>query len=478
MAFTIPPQEELRDRYLRALAAELPDLRASEGTLPYVEAGVISGLVRDGHAHQASVGNNVTPVNADDDGVLLWGTAKGITRKTASVSRKASALEVRGTVGTVVAAGDLLTHRSQLTYQLTEGATVGADGTVKVSIESVSTGASTRLSKGETLRFTSAPAGIDQAARLVLDIDEGGDDLEPIGQWRDRILLRMRESAQGGNRGDYEEWAREIVSVAAAYIYKAKPGLGWVSVAVLGDGSGASRIVSSGIRDEVYASLTTDRPITDRVRVMETIERKVAIDVQMTAFPGYDFDWDSSSGFEVSAWNASTRTLTFASDLPNTLSVGDLLTIVPVLAATVTDGRPCRVSAISSATAVIVAPVGDFAEPVDFTPIAGDPIYASSETARAARTAILDGYTVCSTDAEVYVAGVNQLGPANPNGAYGDWASDITRGGIEAAARSGGRAATVIVVSPATDEAAEEFAFPDDDTVELLTPGRVIVRPA
>jgi uncharacterized phage protein gp47/JayE len=474
--FAIPSPDELRDRALRGLNAELPELRTGEGTLPRAEVSTYARITADNHIRISQLDLDATPDTATEAGLERWAIVLGVARKSATGARKADALEIRGTNGSVVPVDTQLTHGSGLVYKVTAAVTIPAAGVTTADIEAVSTGASTRLNAGEALRFTTPPAGIELAARLVLNLDEGGDDIEPIGAWRARVVQKFRDGSNGGRVSDYE--ANTLAAsdaVRSAYPYANKPSARIVSIAALKDGTGTARVLSAAERDAIDEYLTdpSRKPITDEIVVMTTPTQVVHVDVRISVLDSAAFDWDDSAGYTVTSWNATTRELVISPSLPGELAVGHLVTIKSASPGTSgSDGYPAQVSALIPPATCVLAPYGGRAQPLSWTPSPGDNVYASSVTALKVRTNILDGYEV----GDAFTDGLNTLGPANPDHAYGDWESDVIKAKLQAAAFVVPGVSNASVAAPAFDVSAEEFAFPDDDQVELLIPGEVVVR--
>lgn len=483
--FDTPSVEELRDRGLRALNAELPEQRTGPGTLARAEMSAFARLVADNHQHIGALDIDVNPRTASERGLLLWSTVLDVPRRGATGARKALALELRGEPGAVIPMGAELLHPSGLRYRTTTAATIA--GAVAVTdIAAIDTGPKTRLSAGAALRLIAPPVGVDQAARLVRDLDEGGFDQEPIGLWRQRIVQRWTQGAQGGNRSDYEQWVLaadtpflDIVPQAdSAYVYPHKPTLGSVGLVGLRLGVGTSRVLSGLEGAAIRLYVGERRPITDIVSMMTVRTRAVHVELMLRTLPRAAAPWnDGDSVYTVASYDGASRQLTIAPALPPTLGVGHRLVIASASPdSSGADGHPAVVSALIDTTTVVLAPYGNRSAPLAWAPAAGDRIYAQSEATERARQAVLDGYTLgCGVDAET-VPGINQLGPANPGHRYGDWLSDVTRDRLAAAALSVAGITSAEVITPISDVLAREFAFPDDLDVELLIPGQVIVR--
>jgi hypothetical protein len=73
---------------------------------------------------------------------------------------------------------------------------------------------------------------------------------------------------------------------------------------------------------------------------------------------------------------------------------------------------------------------------------------------------------------------LEQLGPANPEFEFGEWLSDMRAADIAQLARTptGIDDATATLSTANEIELAVEFDFPDDDQVEVLLVGQLVVR--
>ena len=466
MAFDKPTYDELLELYLLGLKANLPGVRSGVGSLARLEGVVFSESLRWLFDYFSVIEQNVTPLNANDDGVTFWGGATQLDRKGATGARKANALQVRGTVAASLPIGQALLSRGGLQYQNTSSTVIPASGVSNVDVEAISTGASTRLDAGEPLTFTSPPVGIDQSATLILSLDEGGTDQETIGAWRERILVIWAEKRQGGNLADYEQWALALSFVDNAYVYANKPSPGFVSIGALKDGTGSARELTPAQKTDLEIALQALRPVSDTVVVLDTPATPVHGTVLIVPLPGSTFDFvDPIGGLTVASYDSATRIVTTNETLPSDMSPGHTLTIEsqdPDVSGA--NGQPVQVAAITGGTTFVINPIG-IGEPLNFTPVASDPIWAGNKA------------TIESWDAVSEY--VNGFGPANPGSIYGDWDSDIRESAISAIVdQVDGVASAVATAVGAVSNRVDaiEFPFPDDDTVELLVAGQWIFK--
>ena len=111
--------------------------------------------------------------------------------------------------------------------------------------------------------YIAAQAFTDTAERPSLDRDVyclglpvvPGEDTEAL---RARILAKKRRPPAGGNKYDYEDWARQVPGVADAHCVRAAQGAGTVDVVVLA--AGDNEVPSVDLLNAVYAYIDDLRP--------------------------------------------------------------------------------------------------------------------------------------------------------------------------------------------------------------------------
>lgn len=402
------------------------------------------------------------------DMLARWGAIKQTARKGATAARGTNAGRVTGTAASTVALGATLTHASTgQTFELAEAVTIPAAGYFDADIVSISTGSAARLSVGEVLTIDDIGSypGIDEKVTLVADLDEGGEDQEQDGPYRTRILDRFANPPLGGAQNDYVQAALEVDGIAAAYCYPNRKGLGSVDLAVLHDGTGSERVPTSGERATVLDKILNGtsgvwqgKPVgADLDRILEVVA--VEVDIEVAILPNgeqaYEFDWNDSTPLVVAAWTAGTRTLQFTTDRPDSMEAGGTIVLAPV--AGDGTGELYTIESLSSTDAVVleVAP--------DPAPVATDVVYAGGPLTDPVRDALL--------------AHVDALGTANPDAdPYGSWEANVRQEAVEDVSRAVTGVKTAEAVAPAATFEPEDPEYPDDATIELAVPGRVIVR--
>ena len=512
MPFKIPSLDESRD-FIVALGKALfsgldfGSRRSYHGRRSTYLAGAVTQL----HAHVDSVARDAHPLTAGDGKPINdWCDTVGVVIKVATPARKAAAGRVRGSATSTASIGDLLRHEeSGLMFELASNVTIPGiisdpdsfvDANIVASEANGSVGSVTRLKAGEVLNFISPPAGIQTPVVLQKDLDEDGFDAEQFGSKRARMLATFSQSPSGGNQSDFAKWVvASLNTVATGYAFPNRAGKGSIDVVGFYNGTGTARSLTPTDRDTVKAYIQTQAPFQisgtgGPLRVLETIAdpQDIEIVLEHNGQAAFAKDWDDTGPPTVASWNSTTRALQFSAALPASLRAGHRLVLAEVASAQ--DGTEFRIESISASDTVIL----ETAPTVN--PVATDKIYSGGALVTPVRDAIvahLNGEIVyagrgltpipASVAASTGISIVNLdilaegIGPANPAGVYNNangpsWSGDIIRAVLFKIAtyRAGVRNATV--VSPASDYAAEDDAFPNDDQIHYVTPGAVVVR--
>jgi hypothetical protein len=457
MGFTIPSLDEAHG-FGRALGRALLPLRdwSPLGLLGKL-ARWFAGVSTDLHAHIDAVRDDLLPDTASETALDRWGRIRGVTRKGATPARKSDALRVHGANGTALTIGLELTSAAGLRFQVNENETIPSQEFVDVDVVGIDTGSQTRLPAGETLTFTSPPAGVEEEAQLVLDLDEDGVDAEEDGAYRTRVLEKFSTPPLGGAAADYEQWATEVTGIESAYAYPLRQGLGSVDLAALHTGSGSARLLVSGELAELDAYVQEKKPVGVTLRTLTVNATSADIDVRIrpNGEAQYEFDWDDSTPLVVGSWTAGTRTLAFTTARPDTMQAGDRLTIKP--AAGGGDGVQHVIESLSSTNAVVLE-----AAPAT-APVATDTVYSGGPLVDPIRDALIEH--------------IDNLGPSNTDAnPYGPWEANLRPENVSAISQSFAGAKKSTVILPASTLEPADNAYPLDDTVYILVPRLVLVR--
>ncbi len=457
MPFQLPTFEELRDLLIAAMSGRIVDANINKRGDVHKRLSVVALGILDNHFHIQQVGLDVLPDTAEGDQLTRHMTIYGLERKGASGSSGAAALRVFGDVAAVVPASEPMTHLpSGLRFETRSGGVIPAGGFLDVDIAAdPSVGELTNLEVDQEVTFDSVPLNLKATARIIVELTNGQDD-ERDDDGRDRLLNRIGEPAAGGNRNDWEQFALEAATfVDTAYVYPNRNGLGAVDLAALKAGTGAARLLDAGERAIVLAFVDTVRPVSAIARMLETVEAETDVEIliEPEADPTFAFDWNDATPPTVLSWVAATRTLTFNAVRPIDMTVGHRL----VIDTAGSDGAQRVIEALSGASAVVLR------DDLAVVPALNDPVYSGGPLTDPVRDNV--------------IALFDELGPSNPDSVkYGPWEGNLRISTLFERVQTTDGVLDSQILDPVANVEAVDFTFPDDDKVELLTPGKILIR--
>jgi len=139
-----------------------------------------------------------------------------------------------GTTGLVVTEGKELEAADGIIYTVDEDTTL-VGGTAITAITAQQTGADGNQDAATVLLFVSPIPGIDSDALVDSDGLSGGEDIETVDSWGNRILARKRNPPHGGAEHDYINWMLEVDGVSRSWVFPLYNGVGTVGVAFVRD---------------------------------------------------------------------------------------------------------------------------------------------------------------------------------------------------------------------------------------------------
>lgn len=496
LAFQIPTFAQARE-FLSSLGKALfPDRNyANAKSYHSRRAAFLAGAQSQLHAHIAKVQDDVMVDSASDDGPIdRWGAkVLGIPRKLATPARGSAVGRVRGVAATAVPFEEELIHEaSGLLYKVAAAATVNGAGYIDVDIVAISTGSRTKLDARQTLNFTSTPVGLETSVVLQAAIDDDGQDDEPFGAYRARVLAAFSEPTAGGSQSDYVAWMLALTGVSRAYAYGGRAGLGTVDLVGLHMGSGADRELDPTEKATLLAAVREKAPIQvsgsnsvgdGPLRNLDVVIEEVDVELTLesTGESAFAPNWTGSA--TILLWTVGTKTLKFTAARPATMKAGHTLVIKGV--ASNQDGREFTIEALDGADSVILEEVPDVAPAPTDIAYSGGPLttpirdaivaHMNGETVYAGRNRVpLPESTIDSTvGLEVLAEGI---GPANPGNAYGTWQGGLLLKVLGQIIQYKRGVRNHSIVAPVADVEATDYAFPDDDQIGLIAPGSVLVR--
>lgn len=195
-----------------------------------------------------------------------WANIWGVTRKAATAAT--GTVTFTGSSGAIVPINSVLAAYDGVLYSTAAAVTI-TGGTAVATINAVNTGVSGNRTGGQTLTLQSAVSGVISTA--VASVLTGGADLEIDDSLRARLLTRIQQPPQGGDKADYVAWALAVPGVTRAWAYPLELGAGTVTVRFMMDGTYTNGIPLSGDVTAVAAYIDPLRPVTATVTVVAPV---------------------------------------------------------------------------------------------------------------------------------------------------------------------------------------------------------------
>ncbi|HEU02902.1 hypothetical protein LCGC14_0605610 [marine sediment metagenome] len=457
MPFDLPTFEELRDLLIASFGGRIPEGNTNKRGDIHKRLSVVALGILDNHFHIQQVGLDVLPDTAEGDQLRRHATIYGVTPKGASGSAGDTALRVFGDVGAAMPVNEPLTHLpSGLFFKTRSGGVIPAGGFLDVDVAAdPSVGELTNLEVGQELTFDVVPLNLEATSRIVVELTNGQDD-ERDDDLRDRLLNRIGQPAAGGNRNDWEQFALEAAAfVDSAFVYPNRNGFGAVDVAALKAGTGAARLLDAGERATVLAHIDSVRPVSAIARVLEVFEEETDVEILVDpeSDPAFGFDWNDLVAPTVLLWTPATRTLQFNAARPVSMAAGHRL----VIDTAGSSGAVQVIEALSGADSVILR------DDLSTAPVLNDPVYAGGPLTDPVRDNV--------------IALFDELGTANPDAIkYGPWEGNLRLSTLFERVQTTDGVLDSQILDPVANVEASDTVFPDNDTIGLLTPGKILVR--
>lgn len=190
----------------------------------YINSNQQQGFVSTASAEPITLnGKVITPLNE-------WGA---LVRRPKSLAATNAVLTVLVTVetqtGTLPAQSQLIGANNNVIY-LTQSAILLNAATVSVSVRAVSdpngkkgAGVVGNLVAGDSLNFANPLANVAREATVTAQTTTGAD-AETKQHYRARVDRGFKVLPQGGALADYDEWARGVEGISAAFVYRGSPG--------------------------------------------------------------------------------------------------------------------------------------------------------------------------------------------------------------------------------------------------------------
>lgn len=250
MSLSRPTYKALLERQIATIETRLPgaDARLPASDLnvtAHVMSEVASGLYDFG----LRIADQILPNTADADQLEIIAADWGIFRKPAVAATGTVTLTRSGTAHVIVPAGTVLQCARQ-DYMIVAEATVST-ATLAVAITAAIAGAAGNQDSGLSMALVSPIAGL--AVKGVSSEISGGSDQETTTSLLARLLARMRRPPHGGSADDFERGALDCPGITRAWVYKATPRRGMVTVLVVRDNNEGGPIPVTAEVAEVQA---------------------------------------------------------------------------------------------------------------------------------------------------------------------------------------------------------------------------------
>lgn len=236
---------------------------------------VVAGAASNLYGYLSFLSDQILPDKAEAEYLVRHAAVWGLRRKGGTVA--SGIATATGTNGTAIPVGTILSRVDGARFRTTVAATIAA-GTADLAIEAELAGEDGNTEALAQLTFTSPIAEVQATATVSADGLTGGAADEDYDDLRARLLQRIRNTAQGGAKADYERWALEVDEVTRAWVYPLYLGDGTVGVTFVTDGREDIIPLEADV-DAVQAHIDAVRPVTADVTVFAPIPAPLDIEI-------------------------------------------------------------------------------------------------------------------------------------------------------------------------------------------------------
>lgn len=201
--------------------------RSMLGVLSKMLSGAVDGLY---DAIDAAA-KDIILTTASKEAIIRQAGVWGYTLKAPTAAR--AIVSISGGTGTL-RQGALFSRFDGIEYALTADVTLSG-GPGLGSVVCTSAGAMTTLTDGTVLTIVQPAEGISPNATVTATSLTPGTDIEMPEELLARLLVRIRQTPQGGAEADYEEWATSVSGVTRAWTIPHWNGQGTVGVLFMCD---------------------------------------------------------------------------------------------------------------------------------------------------------------------------------------------------------------------------------------------------
>jgi len=184
----------------------------------------------------------------------------GVVRKEATAAT--GIINLVGTAGAMIIQGSLFATSQGVNFYTTAFATIGADGTASINIQSSSTGIVGNVAAGLITKIPMSIPGITSCNNITAC--QNGFDQETDAELLARYLLKVRTPATSGNKYHYQQWA---LSVA---------GIGQAKVLPLWNGNGTTKVIIVD-SNNATANATLIKNVADYIETVRPIGATITV---------------------------------------------------------------------------------------------------------------------------------------------------------------------------------------------------------
>ena len=272
MAWKVPKISEIAKRIQADIRSETGTGTALPRSLVIAISYAVAGVVYLLHKHLEYVIDQILPTpKMSFDFLARYASRYNVYRKPATKTMRT--VESTGTPGAFLPSTAILSDDNGNQYVPT-GEFQVVDGIVTAQIQALGFGTSYNIPVGSKLSLQSPVSGINSSFTVLQAGYNDGVDEESHEALLERLLEVIRTPSSGGNRKDYEIWAKEVPGVTRAWCYPTRFGIGHLGISFVTDGA-ASLIPTQAKVDEVQAHINEEKPVEARVTVFAPVEDPV-----------------------------------------------------------------------------------------------------------------------------------------------------------------------------------------------------------
>ncbi|WP_127958116.1 baseplate J/gp47 family protein [Serratia microhaemolytica] len=193
-----------------------------------VYSRVLSGAVHTLYGYIDYLARNLLPDLCDEEWLVRHGNMKRCHRKGDATA--SGFVRWEGVSDGITVPEGAIFQRDDLLEYVTTAPATSIAGVLRAPVVCSAPGSLGNTDDAISMILAQPIKGLPSAA--LADGIEGGADIEPLEEWRARIIERWYYTPQGGADGDYIVWAKEVPGVTRAWTYRHWMGTGTVGVMV------------------------------------------------------------------------------------------------------------------------------------------------------------------------------------------------------------------------------------------------------